>query len=42
MGNALFIKARYYTKTGWALLVSFIAGIAVNFIYDLLKQTFGN
>jgi hypothetical protein len=42
MGNALFIKARYYTKTGWVLLVSFIAGLAVNFIYDLLKQMFGN
>jgi hypothetical protein len=42
MGNALFIKARYYTKTGWVLLVSFVAGLAVNFIYDLLKQMFGN
>jgi len=42
MGNALFIKTKYYAITGLPLLISFLVGFAVNFIYDYLKQIFMN
>jgi len=37
MGNALFIKAKYYILIGFPLVISFLLGLTVNFIYDCLK-----
>jgi len=37
MGNALFIKAKYYILIGFPLVISFLLGLTVNFIYDCIK-----
>jgi hypothetical protein len=42
MGNALFIKTRYYVLIGLPVLISFLVGFAVNIVYGYLKQIFGN
>jgi len=38
MGNALFIKTKYYIFTGLPLIISFLLGLMINFIYDYLKN----
>ena len=42
MGNALLIKTKYYFITGFPLIISFLLGLGVNFIYDYLKHIVGN
>lgn len=42
MGNALFIKTKFYITTGFPLVISFLIGFAVNFVYDLVKQFLGD
>jgi hypothetical protein len=37
MGNALYIKTKYYIITGLPLIISFLLGLMVNYIYDCLK-----
>jgi hypothetical protein len=37
MGNALCIKTKYYILIGFPLIISFLLGLLINFIYDCLK-----